>query len=244
MAPSDPFTLPVLYEDAWLIAVHKPPGMLVHRSKLASHNDTPVALQTVRDQIGQPVFPVHRLDRPTSGLLVFARDSETAAGLAEQIRAGQLEKTYQAVVRGWPETDAGSTDRPLKPEYADNKAEASEQPARTDWRCLGRTEIPEPVDKYPTARYSLLEASPKTGRTHQIRRHLKHLNHPIIGDARHGQAVHNRFFHERYGCDRLLLAATALRFRHPRTGNDLALTCPVAEDMAQVVEALGFVPEG
>jgi hypothetical protein len=135
--------LPVVFEDAWLIAVAKPSGMLVHRSGLAADADAPVALQTVRDQIGQPVYPLHRLDRPTSGLLVFAKDSETAAGLAEQIREGLMEKTYRAVVRGWPAAEAGTIDRPLKREYADNKAEAPDQPARTDWRCLGRVELPE-----------------------------------------------------------------------------------------------------
>ena len=236
-------TLPVLYRDEALIAVHKPSGLLVHRSALDRH-ETRFAVQIVRDQIGQHVYPAHRLDRGTSGVLLFALDRDIARQLGEQFQTQQIDKTYLAIVRGYPD-ETGAIDHPLTRQYDDYEfraadATAEAQTALTRYRRLATVELPYAVDRYPTSRYALLELSPETGRRHQIRRHLKHIAHPIIGDATYGKGRHNRLFQERFGCRRMLLACTALRLTHPVTGQPFTLAAPLADDFASVIAALGW----
>jgi tRNA pseudouridine65 synthase len=240
-------TLPSLYLDDWLVAVHKPSGLLVHRTGLSRH-ETTFALQQVRDQLGCRVWPVHRLDRATSGLLLFARDADTARILSQQFETRAVEKTYLAIVRGWPD-DAGRIDHPLEDvrdegmPYGDALPGGARQNALTRYQCLARASLPIACDRYPTSRYALLALSPETGRRHQIRRHLKHLSHPIIGDVRYGKGTHNRLFAEHFGVRRLLLAAVGLRVHHPATGLPLSLSCPPAEDFLSVCGHLGWTPE-
>ena len=203
-------TLEVLYRDEHLIAIHKPAGLLVHRTVL-DRNETRFAVQLLRDQIGQYVYPVHRLDRGTSGVLLFALDKEIGKQVSAQFEAQQVDKTYLAVVRGHP-PEAGRIDHPLTRQYDDYEfrpasATNEAQPARTDYRRLAVAELPHQVDIYPTSRYALLELKPTTGRRHQLRRHLKHLAHPIIGDATYGKGRHNRLFS---GAVRLPAHATRL----------------------------------
>ena len=236
-------TLPVLYRDEALIAVHKPSGLLVHRSALDRH-ETRFAVQIVRDQVGQHVYPAHRLDRGTSGVLLFALDRDIARQLGEQFQTQQIDKTYLAIVRGYPDK-VGAIDHPLTRQYDDYEfraadATAEAQTALTRYRRLATVELPYAVDRYPTSRYALLELSPETGRRHQIRRHLKHIAHPIIGDATYGKGRHNRLFQERFGCRRMLLACTALRLTHPVTGQPFTLAAPLADDFASVIAALGW----
>ncbi|WP_319240288.1 tRNA pseudouridine(65) synthase TruC [uncultured Propionivibrio sp.] len=236
-------TLPVLYRDAALIAVHKPSGLLVHRSMLDRH-ETRFALQIVRDQIGQRVYPTHRLDRGTSGVLLFALDPATAATVGSAFETQRIDKTYLAVVRGHP-PETGCIDHALTRQYDDYEFRADTpdtppQEAITHYRRLGVVELPVAVDRYPTSRYALLELKPETGRRHQIRRHLKHIAHPIIGDATYGKGRHNRFFAERFDCRRLLLACTEMRLQHPQTGARLTLSAPLADDFAGLVDALGW----
>ncbi|MDX1559012.1 MAG: pseudouridine synthase, partial [Marinobacter sp.] len=186
---------------------------------------------------GQHVYPVHRLDRPTSGILVFARDSDTARTLGMAMMAGEVAKTYLAVVRGWP-PEQGEIDYPLREEPEDRRLKGAEQPVRdalTYYRTLATTEIPVEIEKYPTSRYALVELCPKTGRKHQLRRHMKHINHPIIGDANHGRGRHNRYFAERFGQGRLMLAATKMAFRHPASGEPLTITAPPEESFLEVL---------
>ena len=236
-------TLPVLYRDEALIAVHKPSGLLVHRSELDRH-ETRFAVQIVRDQIGQHVYPAHRLDRGTSGVLLFALDRDIARQLGEQFQTQQIDKTYLAIVRGYPDK-VGAIDHPLTRQYDDYEfraadATAEAQTALTRYRRLATVELPYAVDRYPTSRYALLELSPETGRRHQIRRHLKHIAHPIIGDATYGKGRPNRLFQERFGCRRMLLACTALRLTHPVTGQPFTLAAPLADDFASVITALDW----
>jgi tRNA pseudouridine65 synthase len=235
--------LPVLYRDEHLIAVHKPSGLLVHRSMIDRH-ETRFALQMVRDQIGQRVHAVHRLDKGTSGVLLFALDEDTARQLGQAFETRAVEKTYRAIVRGWP-PESGVIDHPLARqsddyEFRPEETRTQPQEALTRYRRLATVELDEPVDRYPTSRYALVELQPDTGRRHQIRRHLKHLSHPIIGDAAYGKGNHNRFFQRRFGCHRLLLACTELRLAHPTSGETLAIQAPLAEDFAAVVEQLGW----
>jgi tRNA pseudouridine65 synthase len=238
--PNATETLPILFQDDWLIAVHKPSGLLVHRSDLDRH-ETRFALQILRDQIGRVVWPVHRLDKGTSGVLLFALDREVGRALSGQFERGEVEKTYLAVVRGHP-PESGEIDHPLA-RMADEHAGIAGGPAQTAltrYRRLATVELPHRVDRYPSSRYALLELRPETGRWHQLRRHLKHIAHPIIGDATHGQGRHNRLFQALFDCRRLLLVATQMRFAHPVSGVVSCLSAPPAEDFLRVAQRLGW----
>jgi tRNA pseudouridine65 synthase len=218
--------LPILYQDEHLVIINKPSGLLVHRSMIDRH-ETRFALQLLRDQIGQRVYPIHRLDKPTSGVLIFALSSEVAKLCGALMEAGQFKKYYLAIVRGYA-PDSGHIDHPLKEEldkYTDAKARLN-NPAKeavTDFTCLAKVELPIAIDRYPTSRYSLLQCSPHTGRKHQIRRHLKHISHPIIGDAKHGKGNHNRYFRDHLGAGRLLLHANHIQLPHPVTNTPLSI---------------------
>ncbi|HMN67139.1 MAG TPA: pseudouridine synthase [Bdellovibrionales bacterium] len=241
-------SLPVLYADSDLVAVHKPAGLLVHRTLLDARA-TAFALQMVRDQIGAPVFPVHRLDRPTSGVLIFARSPETAARLGQAFQARQVKKRYLAIVRGVPRVEQQLVDHSLAEERdaicdARARQDKPKQPALTWVRRVASVELPVQVDKYPTSRYALVEARPETGRKHQIRRHLRHLGHPVVGDVNHGSGKHNRFFAEQLGVKRLLLACTEMSFAHPRSGEELVVRCELAEDFKRALGRLGWESYG
>lgn len=235
--------LRVLHEDDALVAVYKPAGMLVHRTKLAAAERV-FALQTVRNQTGRRVYPVHRLDKPTAGVLLFAFDAAAARDLAAQFEAHTIVKHYMAVVRGFSEGE-GVVEKPLRPLWdrtTDPEAARAKppQPAHTVYRTLGRCELPVPTGRYATSRYSLVHLMPVSGRQHQIRRHLNHIAHPIIGDAKHGDYRHNRYFTERFG-RRLLLVAVQLELTHPRTGRPLVVTATIDEEFQAVLSALGVL---
>ncbi|QEY14976.1 tRNA pseudouridine(65) synthase TruC [Cellvibrio sp. KY-GH-1] len=230
--------LPIIYCDEHLVAINKPSGLLVHRSEIDRH-ETRFAMQLVRDQLGQQVFPVHRLDKPTAGVLIFALSAHIAKKMGDIFSQHSLEKTYIALVRG--HTPASIVvDHPLIEEldkYTDKKAR-SDKPAQTAvtvFKTLATIELPFSVDKYPSTRYSLVECKPRTGRKHQIRRHLKHISHPIIGDAKHGKGIHNRFFQNQFNCSGLMLAATELQFNHPVTQAPLKFVAPLEAKFSRVL---------
>ena len=234
-------SLPIIFRDDSLIAIHKPAGLLVHRSVLDRH-ETRFALQMLRDQIGQPVYPVHRLDKGTSGVLLFALDREVGRVLSSQFERGEVSKRYVAVVRGHP-PESGEIDHPLQrmaDEHAGIAARGAAQAARTRYRRLATVELPYRVDRYPSSRYALVELEPLTGRWPQLPRHMKHIAHPIIGDATHGKGRHNRLFQALFGHPRLLLAATGMRLAHPVGGQALHLQAGLAEDFAEVIGRLGW----
>lgn len=236
-------TLDILYQDEWLVAVNKPSGLLVHRSMI-DRNETRFALQIVRNQVGQHVFPLHRLDKPTSGVLLFALSSDVARVAGQQFERGEVEKTYLAVVRGFA-PESGVINHALKEELdkmTDRKArkDKAAQEAVTEFKRLGTVELPIAIDRYPQSRYSLVEAYPKTGRKHQIRRHMKHIAHPIIGDAKHGKGNHNRYFAEHFGAGRLLLACTRMGMDHPITGQPLTFSAPLDPVFRQLMERFGW----
>ncbi|KII76831.1 tRNA pseudouridine(65) synthase TruC [Vibrio renipiscarius] len=219
--------LEIIYQDEYFVAVNKPAGMLVHRSWLDKH-ETQFAMQTLRDQIGQHVFPLHRLDRPTSGVLVFGLSSEIASKMMPIFANHEMKKTYHAVVRGWIE-EAGRLDYALKVDLdkiADKfaKQDQEAQEAITDYIPLAKVEVPHSTGKFPTTRYSMVELSPLTGRKHQLRRHMAHLRHPIVGDTTHGEGRHNRLFNNVYDSHRLLLHAASLEFIHPYTQQKLTIS--------------------
>jgi len=217
-----PTPLEVLYLDEHLVVVNKPSGLLVHRGWGA---DSDVALTRVRDALGERVNPVHRLDRATSGALVFARTAEATSGLGAMFAEGQVRKTYRALVRGVPPQE-GVIDSPV-PQTEDGPRVA----AVTRYRLLG------PSDR---ERCSMVEAIPETGRLHQIRRHLKHLGHPLIGDVNYGRGELNRHYRASYGLHRLALHACTIAFAHPVSGTALRLVAPMPDDLRAPLEALGL----
>lgn len=233
--PADADALCVLYRDAHLVAVQKPAGMLVHRTGLASRA-TRFALQVLRDQLGCHVYPVHRLDRATSGVLLFALDPESARRLGEAFANNAVHKRYLAVVRGWV-ADDGVIDHPVR-----DRDDGATRTAVTHYRRLARVEIAVAVDRHPTSRYSLVEVLPRTGRRHQIRQHFKHLSHPLIGDTSYGNGRHNRYFREAHGIHRLLLEASALAFTHPWSDQHLCITSRPDRDWSVVAGLFGVDP--
>jgi tRNA pseudouridine65 synthase len=237
-----PPSLPVLYQDEHLVAVYKPPGLLVHRSWL-DKEATQFAMQMVRDQLGQHVYPVHRLDRPTAGLLLFALNRETAALMMPLFAQHQIEKGYLAIVRGHIEGEH-HLDYPLKEEldkvadkFSDPNREA--QPAVTDYQALAQTEIPYSTGRYSTSRYSLLALKPLTGRKHQLRRHMHHISHPMIGDTTHGDGRHNKLFRQ-LDMPGLWLLAHQMAFIHPVSGQNVTITCPLPKRWMDALERLAI----
>lgn len=214
-------TLEILYQDDDLVAVNKPSGMLVHRGWA---NDKVVAMTEVRDQIGTWVYPVHRLDRGSSGVLLFALSSEVAAALGHAFSERLVRKFYLALLRGVPEEEA-IIDHEIPKKEGGPRVEA-----QTAYRRLG-----------VAGRYSLVEAMPRTGRLHQIRRHFKHISCPLIGDVKYGKGEHNRHFRDNFNLHRLALHSHGLALAHPTTGVPLELHAPVPEDLEQTFLKLGVV---
>jgi tRNA pseudouridine65 synthase len=219
--------LDILYLDDYLAIVHKPAGWLVHRT-LLDKGETRFVLQTLRDQIGQHLWPVHRLDKGTSGVLVFALSAVVARTLGQAFEKGEgLHKTYRAIVRGWP-LDQGMIDHPLKRMPDDMRSERLEvQPARTGYQTLRRGELPIAQGEFASLRWAEVQLQPLTGRRHQLRRHMKHIAHPIIGDATHGKGPLNRDVAELIGLQRLWLHAKSLELPHPVSGQRLRLASPL-----------------
>ena len=226
--------LDILYLDDYLAAVTKPPGLLVHRTGLDA-GETRFALQMLRDQLGRPVWPAHRLDKGTSGVLLFALNADTARLLGQAFESGDgLQKTYRAVVRGWP-ADEGLIDHPLKRMPDDMRTERLEvQPAQSRFATLRRFELPLPHSQahqgFASTRCAEVALQPLTGRRHQLRRHMKHIAHPIIGDATHGKGPLNRAVAEHLGLQLLWLHALRLDMRHPVSGEPLQLESPLPEE--------------
>lgn len=231
--------LEILFQDEQLIAINKPAGLLVHRSMIDRH-ETRFALQLVRDQIGQRVYPLHRLDKPTSGVLLFGLNAEIARQMGEVFSTRETQKAYLAIVRGYTATDA-VIDYPLREELdkmTDRQADQNKaaQPAITEYQRLATVELPHSVGRYPTARYSLINVSPKTGRKHQIRRHMKHIFHPIVGDTTHGDGKHNQLFRDAFDCQRLLLHASGLSFTHPVSSKPVSIDAPLDEPFSRIAD--------
>ena len=226
----------IIYQDDDIVAVNKPSGIKVHRGVYDSRRERFV-LQLVRDQVGKHLYPVHRLDKPTSGVLMFALNPGAARSLAKTFARRQAQKTYLAVVRGYI-AEVGEVDYPLRRSDDGEKLIKEPREALTRYLRLDTAELPVAVGRYPTGRYSLLQVMPATGRMHQIRRHMSHLRHPVINDRQYGDNKHNRFFSEELNCRRLLLAATELRFPHPRSREITCLTARLDADFTQILEQM------
>ena len=210
----------------------KPPGLLVHRTGLDA-GETRFALQMLRNQLGRPVWPAHRLDKGTSGVLLFALNADTARLLGQAFESGQgMQKTYRAVVRGWP-ADSGVIDHALKRMPDDARTERTEiQPAQSRFATLRHFTLPLPQQGFDNTRCAEVTLQPLTGRRHQLRRHMKHIAHPIIGDATHGKGPLNRAVADLIGHQRLWLHAESLQLAHPVSGQPLMLASPLPVEWA------------
>lgn len=224
--------LEILWQDEYLVAVNKPHGLLVHRTNIAEEEND-FALQMLRDQLGQPVYPCHRIDRKTAGVLLFALDKETEAKTKTLFETKQMVKYYLCVTRGFV-PDHGHIDKPLA------KENGKLQDAFTEYAHLAQVELPIAVSRYPTSRYSMVLVKPLTGRMHQIRRHMAHIRHYIIGDKTHGECKQNKMFQERFHSDTMMLHAWKLAFTHPRYGETIQLTAPLQPAFSALLEQMGF----
>ena len=224
--------LEIVYQDEHIIAINKPHGLLVHRSSIA--NDAKeFALQLLRDQVGRHVSPVHRLDRKTGGLLLFAFEKDVEIALHQQFQNGQVIKKYLAVLRGHS-PDQQEIDYPLA------KENGTIQEAFTAFVTLKRAELNVPFGKHETSRYSLVEATPATGRMHQLRRHFAHIFYPIIGDRKHGCNKQNKFFKEQWDMTTMLLHASQLSFKHPVTSDQVILKAEIGEEFQRMNQLMSW----
>ncbi len=237
------FKLEILYHDDDLIAINKPSGLLVHKSFI-DKDEQYFAMQLLRDQIGKWVYPIHRLDKPTSGVLVFALSSEIAKMMATQFESHTIIKRYLTVVRGWTPKE-GMIDHPLKEklDITDKKANQNKPPqkALTYYKTLSTTELPFAISRYDTVRYSLVELFPKTGRKHQLRRHMKHISHHILGDTKYGRGEHNKLIRKEFGVHRLLLHCASMQIEHPITKEKLYLEASLDDIFRGFLEKSGLV---
>ena len=224
--------LEIIYEDDYLIAINKPHGLLVHQSSIA-RDATEFALQMLRDQVGKHVSPVHRLDRKTSGVLLFAFNKDAEIAMQQQFMNTQTVKKYLSILRGFA-PDAMDIDYPLA------KENGTMQDAYTSFRTLQHTEIDVPFGKHSTSRYSLVEATPKTGRMHQLRKHFSHILHPIIGDRTHGCNKQNKFFLEQWNMSTMLLHASELSFTHPVTNATIHLKANLHDEFKRVMNFMNI----
>ena len=232
--PLSPTPLQVLHLDPAFAVVDKPAGLMAHDSALA-RGETDFAADRLRAQFGRPVFLVHRLDRATSGCLLLAFDRDAASALGKALMGGEVRKDYWAVCRGWPAETVFTIDHPL--DGGPGKPQKKE--AVTDYRRLATSELDIPSAQHPTSRYALLCCTPRTGRFRQIRRHLKHLHHHLVGDPSHGDVRHNQAFRMR-GVHRMLLHAWQLSFPHPDDGRLLTVTAPGDREWDLAMALLGW----
>ena len=222
--------LPILYHDDHLVAINKPHGLLVHRSAIARDAEE-FALQLLRDQLNRHVFPAHRIDRKTSGVLLFALNKDVEQLMQRQFQGNQVNKKYLAIVRGYT-PDEEEINYPLR------KENGTLQEAFTRYKTLARAELDVQLGNHPTSRYSLIEAAPQTGRMHQLRKHFSHIFHPIIGDRTHGCNKQNRLFKERWESDTMYLHASQLSFIHPVTGEMVLISAPLQQEFLRMMNIM------
>lgn len=227
--------LEILYQDDDIVAVNKPANLAVHRSKFVGPDDA-FLVDMVREQVDGAVHLAHRLDRATSGVLLIARSKDVAGALGEQFMSRTIRKRYLAVARGWLDPDEGRVDYPLP----GSRDTGPRREARTDYRRLATVEVPITLGRYDQQRYSLVLAEPQSGRFRQIRKHMAHIHHPLIGDSQHGRGDHNRLFKQQFACHRLLLHALDLRFAHPVDGRAMRIEASLDATWVGLLERFGW----
>lgn len=225
----------VCFEDDYLVAVSKPNNLLVHHSFMARNvGEESTLVELAQKQMGMSLFPIHRLDRKTSGLLLFAKQKEQVSKFQTLFQLNKIQKTYHAVVRGFSPSE-GVIESPVKGRDANVYKDAL-----TAYRKLGEVSLDVPVKPYSTSRYSLLELTPKTGRLHQLRIHMNKIAHPIIGDPKYGDRFHNRMFQEEMGFSKMFLHASSIKFVHPFTQEDIKIKAKFPSDWLSVFEKFNW----
>ena len=231
-------TADVLYRDEQLLAVNKPAGVPVHGSRiLEGRPETLLAM--VRGLEGKVVHAIHRLDRPVSGVNLLTSNRTVLAQMGRAFENRRISNCYLAVARGWTDP-AGSISHPLQPPRDERKSQSAAREAVSRYQRIATSEIPFPVPPYPSSRYSLLALYPETGRRHQLRRHMKHISHHLVGDTTYGRGEHNRLFRDRLSCNRLLLHAWSLEFKHPLNEQLIRVHAPLDGAFNGVIESLGW----
>ncbi|MFD2515705.1 pseudouridine synthase [Pontibacter locisalis] len=228
--------LHIIYEDEHFVAINKPNGLLVHRTRIAEEKKE-FALQMLRDQLGYRLYPIHRLDRGTSGVLLFSKTAEAATPLVQAFEERQVKKTYYAIVRGYTQ-ESQTIDNPIRPDKDHKHKQA--QDAVTHYERLATVELPIPVGRYTSSRYSLVKVIPETGRMHQIRKHFAHIRHYIVGDKRHGDWRHNKMFLEELDSKALLLHAAEVQFTHPFTAELIQIKAELTENMLRLCKLFSW----
>jgi len=226
--------LNILYLDEHLVALEKPAGLIVHRNEF-TQDETDNLLNLTAKQLRKYIYPVHRLDRPTAGVMIFALTKEASKILSKAFSERKVNKYYLAVVKGTTAPEGGTLDRPLR-----KKPSPDFQEALTHYKALCNKVLPIPLGPYDTTSYSLVEAHPVTGRFHQIRRHLSYIHHPILGDKKHGHIQHNKLFKEQLNLPGLMLQSYRLEFEHPITGEPMKLISPIAPHIQAVLDEFGW----
>lgn len=226
--------LQIIYQDKYFVAINKPHGLLVHKSPIATDVQE-FAVQLLQEQLERKVFPIHRLDRKTSGILIFALSSEYAREMSNIFVNDNTQKIYWAIVRGYFPDE-------IEVDYALTNDKGKLQEAVTSFKTFTRSELNIPLGKFETSRYSFIEARPKTGRMHQIRKHLSHLHHPIIGDRPHGCNKQNRMFKEKWNMMTMLLHAKEMHFTHPITEEPIILKAPLFSTFENMIKELKLTP--
>lgn len=224
--------LEIIYKDEYLVAINKPHGLLVHKSGYAS-NANEFAIQLLRDQIGRKVYPCHRIDRKTGGVLLFALNSETNCMMQTLFARNKIKKEYLAIVRGYSQK-RDTINYPITNE------KGKTQEAVTVYKTLKQSEVDIPSGKFETSRYSLVEVLPQTGRMHQIRKHFAHIMHPIIGDRPHGCNKQNKIFKEKFNMTTMMLHALELKFTHPKTNQEIIISASPQEEFKRTRKILNL----
>lgn len=224
--------LEILFQDDHFVAINKPHGLLVHSSSIA-RDATEFAIQKLRDQINHKVFPVHRLDRKTSGVLLFALSAEVNSLMQQKFMNHEVGKKYLAIVRGYTKDED-------RIEYELQREDGKIQEAITNFKTLQTSEIDIPSNGFKTSRYSLIEVYPETGRFHQIRKHMAHIRHPIIGDRPHGCNKQNKIFLEQFNMNSMMLHASHLDFYHPITEESIKISANPLSEFERMLVTLNF----
>ena len=211
-------TIEIVFEDDYIVAVNKPNNFLIHQSHYARNIKEPTLLEFLEQQLGFPLYPVHRLDRKTSGIILLAKQKEFVATFQELFNQNEIHKTYYAMVRGFSPA-VGTIDTPVK-----NDDTGVYKDALTNYTTSQSIELDIPVTPYEKSRYSLVKLCPETGRMHQLRKHLNKINHPIVGDYKYGDRFHNRMYETEFNCMYMFLHAYKMEFTHPLSAQKMCLT--------------------
>ena len=224
----------LLYEDEYIIAVNKPSNILIHNSYYARNIKEDTLLDLLSEQLKASFYPIHRLDRKTSGLMILAKQKENVSDFQQLFKPESIQKTYFGIVRGHIE-DSRLIESPVK-----NEDSGLYKDAKTHCESINHVELNIPVHPYKTSRYSLVKLKPATGRMHQLRIHMNKISHPIVGDTKYGDRFHNRMFTDEFDCSDLLLHAYSIEFRHPFLKEIISIKADLPEVWKRIFEVFDW----